>query len=216
MEFSDKMGERILSSRLAAKLTQEQVAKSLGVSKAAIHRYEKGITAKLKRDKIQKLAEILKVSPVWLMGFDEDTPLYKNIEKYPHVKTVPVIGNIACGEAILSEKNIEAFAEVDGRVNADFALRCKGDSMINARIFNDDLVFIKSQPDVENGEIAGCIIDGAATLKRVYKYYDNSGNIIRIELRPENPLYEVKQFEGALLQEVRIIGKAVAFLSGVR
>ena len=82
--------------------------------------------------------------------------------------------------------------------------------MINAHIFDGDLVFIRKQPDVENGEIAAVVIDGEATLKRVYKYPN------RLELRPENPLFPVMQYEGAELDTIRIIGKAVSFLGQVR
>lgn len=82
--------------------------------------------------------------------------------------------------------------------------------MINAHIFDGDLVFIKEQPDVDNGEIAAVVIDDEATLKRVYKYPN------RLELRPENPLFPVLQYEGDELSQVHIIGKAIAFLGQVR
>ena len=135
---------------------------------------------------------------------------YKNVEAMPDVRPVPVIGKIACGEPILAKQNIEGYAELDRRVRADFALRCVGDSMINAHIFDGDLVFIKEQPDVDNGEIAAVVIDDEATLKRVYKYPN------RLELRPENPLFPVLQYEGDELSQVHIIGKAIAFLGQVR
>lgn len=82
--------------------------------------------------------------------------------------------------------------------------------MINVRIFDGDIVYIRQQPDVENGEIAAVCIDDEATLKRVYKYPN------RLELRPENPTFPVLNYEGSELENIRIIGKAVAFLSGVR
>ena len=121
-----------------------------------------------------------------------------------------LIRKIASGTPIFAEENVEGYAELDIRVKADFALRCHGDSMINAHIFDGDLVFIRKQPDVENGEIAAVVIDGEATLKRVYKYPN------RLELRPENPLFPVMQYEGAELDTIRIIGKAVSFLGHVR
>lgn len=99
---------------------------------------------------------------------------------------------------------------IDTRIHADFALRCKGDSMINARIYNGDLVFIHQQSDVDNGEIAAVIIDGEATLKRVYKYEN------RIELRPENPMFPVLKYEGEQLADLQIIGKAVTFYGVIR
>ena len=99
------------------------------------------------------------------------------------------------------------FVMANNDINADFCLKAKGDSMINARIFDGDIVFIRQQPTVNNGEIAAVIIDNEATLKRVY-LYDN-----RLELRPENPTYPVLNYEGEQLDSIRIIGKAVAFQS---
>lgn len=90
-------------------------------------------------------------------------------------------------------------------------IRVKGDSMINARIFDGDIVFIRRQPDVENGEIAAVQIDGNdATLKRVYKI---NGNVI---LRPENPIYSDMVFSKKDMKAVQILGKAVFFKSEVR
>ena len=110
-------------------------------------------------------------------------------------------------KSLLAFENRDGEVEVNDDTRADFALRCAGDSMINARIFNGNLVFIRRQDDVENGEIAAVIIGDEATLKRVYKYPN------RLELRPENPTFPVLNFEGTRLNEVRIVGKAVAFLS---
>lgn len=133
----------------------------------------------------------------------------KNIEPLPKMKKVPLLGTIACGEPILAEENIEDYINMPERIKGTFALRCKGDSMINARIFDGDIVYIREQPDVENGEIAAVLIDNEATLKRVYKYEN------RIELRPENPTFKVMNFENEELNIIRILGKAVGFFSKV-
>jgi repressor LexA len=133
----------------------------------------------------------------------------KNLEPLPKMKKVPLLGTIACGEPILAEENIEDFINMPVQVKGTFALRCKGDSMINARIFDGDIVYIRQQPDVENGEIAAVLIDNEATLKRVYKYEN------RIELRPENPTFKVMNFENEELNNIRILGKAVGFFSKV-
>ena len=82
--------------------------------------------------------------------------------------------------------------------------------MINARIFDGDIVYIRQQPDVENGEIAAVLIDGEATLKRVFKHKES------LELRAENPTFPPMYFEGTELNGIRILGKAVAFLSSVK
>lgn len=117
------------------------------------------------------------------------------------------LGEIACGKPMFAEEEFETFVEASEDINADFCVVAKGDSMINARIFDGDIVFIREQPDVENGEIAAVIIDDSVTLKRVYKYPN------RLELRPENPTHKVQNYEGEELEQIRIIGKAVAFQS---
>lgn len=122
-------------------------------------------------------------------------------------KRFRVLGDIACGKPIYAEEHFETYVEASSSIKADFCVTAKGDSMINARIFDGDVVFIRKQPDVENGEIAAVIIDDSVTLKRVYKYPN------RIELRPENPTYRVQNYEGEELEKIRILGKAVAFQS---
>jgi len=203
------MGDRIHQLRKAKGLTLEYVGKYVGVAKSTVRKWENGDIESIRSDNIQRLADILGTTFTYLMDGVVDTIVYKNVEAMPETSLVPIVGGIACGSPITAEQNVEGYAEVDRRVHADFALRCVGDSMINARIFNGDLVFIRQQPDVDNGEIAAVAIDGEATLKRVYKYPN------RIELRPENPLFPVLQFEGADLENVRILGKAVSFLSAV-
>lgn len=189
-------------------LTLEQVGKIVGVSKSTVRKWETGYIKNMKRDKIALLAQALQTSPLEIMGMDN----IKTFDNIMPIKTykLPLIGTIACGAPILAEQNIEEYIDTDSTVKADFCLRCKGDSMINVRIFDGDIVYIRQQPDVENGEIAAVCIDDEATLKRVYKYPN------RLELRPENPTFPVLNYEGSELENIRIIGKAVAFLSGVR
>jgi len=125
--------------------------------------------------------------------------------------SVPLVGTIACGEPILAIENIEEMIPVPPKVRADFALRCKGDSMIGARIFDGDIVYIRSQPIVDNGQIAAVMIDDEATLKRVYRYEDY------LVLQPENPIMESRRFYGENMNRVVILGRAVAvmnFLNG--
>ena len=128
------------------------------------------------------------------------------------MKKVPLLGEIACGEPIFAEEQFGNFISTSEDVEADFCLRAKGDSMIGARIHDGDVVFIRSQPSVENGEIAAVIVDGEATLKRVY-FYPGEGKLV---LSPENPAYAPLVFVSAELSTVRILGKAVAFQSRVK
>ena len=128
----------------------------------------------------------------------------------PPMHKVPLLGAIACGAPILADEHIEEYVDIPKHIHADFALTCKGDSMINARIFDGDIVYIRQQDSVENGEIAAVLIDSEATLKRVKLYGDH------ISLEPWNPMYKPLVFWNEEMNDVRILGKAVAFTSAVR
>ena len=126
----------------------------------------------------------------------------------PEMEQVPLIGSIACGTPILAEQNIEQIVSVPTAWHATFTLMCKGDSM-SPRIQDGDLVAVRSQPEVENGEIAAVRIGEEATLKHVYKYPNY------IELRPENPEFASIIKIGAEMADVVIEGKAVGLCRGI-
>lgn len=118
-------------------------------------------------------------------------------------KKVPLLGTIAAGLPILAEENIEDYFNIDPSINADFALKIKGDSMIDADIFPNDIVFIRKQDCLENGEIGAFLIENEATLKRFYK---ENGEIF---LQAENAKYRpIRLTKG----NVRILGKLIATL----
>lgn len=144
------------------------------------------------------------------ISLDESFPMPSNIIPMPAMRKVPLVGSIACGTPILAEENLDGDVEAPDHVRADFALRCKGDSMINARIFDGDIVYIRQQESVEHGEIAAVLIGDEATLKRVYIYDDC------ISLEAENPQYKPMVYRGEEMNNIRILGKAVAFTSMIR
>ena len=202
-------------------ITATSLADKIGLSKQAISMYASG-SRKPKRPTIKAIAEALNVNEAWLMGYDvpmerQDTSqilIASNIIPIPKTKKVPLLGTIACGEPILATENIESYVDMDSDIHADFALRCQGDSMINARIMDGDIVFIRKQDKVENGESAAVLMDecseSQATLKRVYISDD------KIRLCAENPNYQDMIFFEEDMNKVRIIGKAIAFLSAVK
>ena len=128
----------------------------------------------------------------------------------PEMRKVPLVGSIACGTPILAQQNLDGEVDIPAEIRADFALRCKGDSMINARIYSGDIVYIRQQEEVEHGEIAAVLIGEEATLKRVYLFEDH------ISLEAENPQYRPIVYWGEDMNSVHILGKAVAFTSDVR
>ncbi|MDE6474755.1 MAG: helix-turn-helix domain-containing protein [Clostridia bacterium] len=132
---------------------------------------------------------------------------------YPiSTQKIPFLGSVACGEPIYAEEDKESYIQLGTNVNADFCLRANGDSMVGARIHDGDLVFVRKQEMVDNGEIAVVLIGDEATLKRLF-YYPESQKLV---LQAENPKYAPFVYVGEELDQIRILGKAVAFQSDVR
>ena len=202
------LANRLKELRRSKKLTLEHIATMLGTSKQTIHRYENGTISNIPHEKIEKLAEVLGVSPSELMGWEEASAQYDNLLPI-NQKRLPIIGTIACGEPIYATEEYGSFAEANSELDADFCLRANGDSMTGARIYDGDLVFIRAQDSVDNGDIAAVIINDEATLKRVY-YYPNESKLV---LSPENPKYPPFVYIKEELNSIKIIGKAVAFQS---
>lgn len=195
-------------------MSQTELAARSKISKSSISHYLKG-DWEGKQDAVYSLAQVLDVSEAWLMGYDvpmdseRPTQPQRSVppgfEPLPKMVKRPLIGNIACGDPITAEQNIADYVDVPEDVRCDFCLRCKGDSMIGAGIHDEDVVYIRIQPEVENGEIAAVRIDDEATLKRVYLHPDY------IELRPENPAYESIIRRREDMNDVQIEGKAVGY-----
>lgn len=203
MEIKDILKSR----RIQLNLSQMDVAKAVGVSEGTVSRWESGDIANLKRSRIAALAKILQISPAVIV-----TGEYENADNIYTIQTkkVPLLGDIACGTPIWVDEEYGEYVIANDDIKADFALRCKGDSMTGARINDGDIVFIRQQPTVENGEIAAVIIDNEATLKRVYRYSDY------ISLNAENPAFQPIILREGDADEIRILGKAVAFQSFIR
>lgn len=205
------IGENIRRCRRDLDMTLEEVAIKVGVTRATIQKYENGIISNIPSDKIELLAKALQTTPAYLMGWetrDGETsrPLPSNVTPLQPMRKIPLLGQIACGTPILAEQNIEDYIDLPGHIHADYALRCKGDSMINAGIRDGDVVYIREQPEVETGQIAAVIVDeDEATLKRFY--YDGAN----IQLVAENPRIPPMVFPGQEVARVRVLGRAVAY-----
>lgn len=203
------LGGRIRDARKAAGLTQQQLAEKVKVSNTSISNWEKGVSNP-DPDAIQHLCWALEVEPNYFFWDDAKEPNFPfNILPIPQFVKKPRLGVIACGKPILAVEDAEEFDMVPSNIKCDFTLCCKGDSMITARIFDGDIVYIRSQPEVENGEIAAVRIGDEATLKKVY-FTPGSD---RITLRACNPMYPDMEYQGDTLNDIEILGKAVAFTS---
>lgn len=182
-----------------------------GLSKARISQYTNG-KYRPGGPALCRIASALSVSEAWLMGDDVPMEASPTVPPLPdtvtplRLRTFPVLGRIACGDPILAVEDSDEFIAASEGTDADFCLVAKGDSMIGARIFDGDEVFIKYTDVVNNGDIAAVVVEDEATLKRVY-YYPEEGRLV---LSPENPDYEPMEFAGEELNAIRILGKAVA------
>ena len=212
-----KIGDRIKERRIELEMSQDELAKILGYkSRSSINKIEKDASG-LPQSKIAAIASALQTTPSYIMGWEENdkmgnvvasNPLLSFVEK----KKFRMLGDIACGEPILANEEIELYVEASTTIRADFCLTAKGDSMIGARIYDGDIVFIRQQEMVEDGEIAAVLINNEATLKRVY--YDRENGVL--SLYAENPQFKTLRYSGEELENIRILGKAVAFQSVIK
>lgn len=201
--------EQLKKAMQIRNISQGELCKRTGIPKSAMSQYMSG-KFKPKQTRTFLIAEALRVNESWLMGFEQEPmekkPLPKNLIPLKKIRFVPILGQIACGEPILAEQNVESTIMLPEDVKADFALRCKGDSMIDANIQDGDIVFMKIMPEVENGEIAAVVVGDEATLKKVY-HQNNT-----LTLMPANSSYEPLVYSKEEINDIRICGKAVAIL----
>ena len=216
-----KIAERLKNALEIRDISQSELSRKTGIGKSSISTYLTG-EYEPKQKNIYKMALALNVNEAWLMGADvpmerQDTaashiqnPIAANITPLPAMKEWQVLGATACGKPLhreLLDETILAPADI----KADIVFRCVGDSMINARIFDGDAVFIHLQPEVENGQIAVVRVGDEYTLKRIYVFEDY------VELRAENPTVKPIILRGPALvaDSYEVGGLAVAFLSTV-
>ena len=197
------MNDYLARRRKELGLTQKEVADAVGVSEATVSRWESGEIANMRRDRIASLAKVLKSSATFVMtGENEENDVPDGFSPIPRTDVVPRDGKIACGEPIYAEQWMDDYDSVPSSWRASFTLVCSGDSMA-PHILDGDLVAIRRQESVENGEVAAVRIGDEATLKRVYLHDDY------IELRPENPAYPSIIRKKEEMNDVDIVGKAV-------
>lgn len=210
--------QRLRAGLDARQMTQAELSSRSKISKSSISHYLKG-DWEGKQDAVYSIAQVLNVSEAWLMGYDvpmdaehatpsqpaQKATIPPGFIPMPKMVKVPLVGSIACGTPILAEQNIDGHVDAPEDIRCDFALRCKGDSMIGAGIHDGDAVYIHIQPEVENGEIAAVRIGEEATLKRVY--YDGT----TLTLVPYNNAYAPMVYTGPQLEDVHIEGKAVGY-----
>lgn len=218
------LGQLIKKYREKNNMTMEDFSKKSGLSKGYISMLEKNRHPQNNKEIIPSLETFKKVSKAMNISIDElmravdnDQPVsLSSIPEFDNMfpiekKKIPMLGEIACGQPIFANEDRESYVLAGTDINADYCLKARGDSMIGARINDGDIVFIREQAIVDDGDIAAVIIDDEATLKRVY--YEKEKN--RLTLQAENPKYRPLSYEGEELNHIKILGKAIAFQSDI-
>ena len=197
--------ERIRERRIALGMTQQQLADAVGFkSRAAVNKIEKGLR-EINQRNVMAFAAALNTTVPYLLEGKTDPAIPQGFVPMPEMETVPLLGEIACGVPILAQQNITELIPKPARIHADFALVCKGDSMIGAGIEDGDIVYIRQQDTFENGQIAAVRIGDEATLKRVYRNGDT------VVLNAANPAYAPIVLSADQFTEISVEGVAVGF-----
>lgn len=186
------IGERIKQRRQELGLSVDEIARQLGKNRATIYRYEGDEIENLPLNILEPLAKVLRVSPAYIMGWDTDMPDYQ-------VRYVPLLVAIEDGRLVLGEEKVHYHAGGANAVEVDFCLRIDDANMVDTRIQHGDLVFIKQQPMVDDGEVAAVVVDSQIVLGRLYSA---DGGII---LEPLN-----KDIRPRLCgSDIQVLGRAV-------
>jgi repressor LexA len=194
------IGKNIRYLRQTHGYSQAKLAQKLNIKQASISLWENGLTIPETKYLIE-MTKIFNCPMDFFLSEEQHRPLDSVAIKRA---AVPVIGQIACGEPITAEQNIDGYADLPDGVRADFALRCKGDSMAPTFI-DGDLVLIRQQPDVENGQIAAISINGEATLKHVYH---QQGSLLLVA---DNPSFAPLTVSPGMDDNLLIHGLAVGY-----
>ena len=187
-------------------LTMQEVARAVGVREATVSRWESGNIANMGRDRIASLAKVLQVNPSVIMGWEEEVPPIPGAFPYKPARRIPIVGRVAAGLPVLAEEYIEGYIEIDYKDSGEyFGLRVSGDSMNAANIHDGNILIIRKQPEVENGQIAVVIVNGYdGTVKRYYR----NGDMVTLMPQSTNPDHQPQMYN-INETEIRIVGKAV-------
>lgn len=202
------VGERIKSLREKQGMTLEELGNKVGVGKSTVRKWENGMIENMRRDKIAKLASALGVTPLYLMGWDNQNVVLPSNVSVPAARPVPILGTICAGDGIYAEQNFSGYFFVDQSIRADCCLYVHGDSMVDAGIKDGDIAFLRQDEEIEDGDICGVVLKDSdeAVLKKLYRADRH------LILQPCNSAYKpiIK-----VPEDVRIVGKMIGIFHKV-
>ena len=206
------IGKRIRHLREEKNMTQEDLAKKIGVATQTIFKYEKEIVTNIPLGKLQLIAFALNTTLAYLMGYnapiyEQNIPEIPNLQKYnPIVYKIPILGYISAGLPLYAEEHIEGYTYTERNGGAEyFALKVKGDSMSAAQINDGNIVIVRRQEIVENGEIAVVMVGNS---EAIVKRFKQDGKIIQLIPQSYNPKHEIQIYNLDKIN-VTVIGKIV-------
>lgn len=207
------IGEKIKELRISLDLTQEELAYAAGTTKQTIHKYETGIISNIPASKIKALADKLKTTPSYLMGWEDATP--SNIYPVEGLVSFEEIGTVKAGfDGMADETPTGKIVEIpvamlNGRPKEDFfMLRVNGDSMYPTLV-DGDSILVQKCTSVDPGTLAVILYNGdEASVKKVNYVFGEDW----MELIPINPEYKTKRIEGSDLEQCRVLGKVVKLI----
>lgn len=179
-----------------------QATKDLEIATGSVTKWKNGAAPRAAT--IRKIADYFGVSVEYLLGNEKLPEGVRKVE----MRRVPLLGRIACGRPILAEEERGQYVDAPVDVRADLCLTVQGESMAGVGIHDGDVVFVKQQLTVDNGEIAAVIINDEATLKRWFFYPEEQ----KLVLRPENAAFQPIVFQGKDLASVTCLGLAVCVM----
>lgn len=195
--------ENIRRKRKELKMTQQQLADLTGYGdRSSIAKIESGLVD-LSQSKLELFAKVLHTTPGDLMGHDvsKTSPLPSNLVS-PAAYPLPILGTICAGDGILCEENFEGYFFVDNTIRANYCLHVHGDSMMDAEIYDEDIVFIRKDYEYEDGKIYA-VVYGAQQDAVLRKIYRDGGKVI---LTPCNSSYKPLVMDP---DDIFIIGECV-------
>ena len=213
MNDSKTIINMIKDRRVELNMSQRELAKLTNLNNSTLSRYE-NFEREFPINDLPKFAKALNLDVNYLLGVEDKNSDDVDLSKIPGIilpvkmKKIPILGTIACGEPIFAEENYEGYFMLDTNLpEADFILKAKGDSMIDADIYEGDLVFFRRKSVVDNGTIAAVIIEDEATLKKLYK------NEHTIVLQPCNSNYAPIVLSENDHKNIMVLGEMVGVYS---
>ncbi len=191
--------------------TQESLAAVIGVERSSVGKYEGKSGVIPSNDVLARIADLFGVSIDYLLERENRNQISPANQTFPpnilpvQRRKIPILGNVAAGEPIFADEEHEEYVIEDDANDCDFALRIAGDSM-EPLLHDGDIVYVRQQDDVNDGEIGILLLDDEAVIKHIYHIPDG------VQVVSQNAAkYPPKTYTWPNYDTIRILGRAIAY-----